>query len=134
MRGVDATLEVLKRGGVDSIFGIPGGPLIPLFDALFDDPDLRLYLTRHEQGAGHMAEGYAKVSGRVAVCTGTSGPGATNLVTPIAEAVSSAGPLSMASGFPSSRLRVETSFQPHFSPIPQPIAFDMASFSAHLPA
>ena len=48
MRGVDATLEVLKRGGVDSIFGIPGGPLIPLFDALFDDPDLRLYLTRHE--------------------------------------------------------------------------------------
>jgi len=56
MRGVDATLEVLKRNGVDAIFGIPGGPLIPLFDALFGDSDIRLFLTRHEQGAGHMAE------------------------------------------------------------------------------
>ncbi len=98
MRGVDATLEVLKRNGVDSIFGIPGGPLIPLFDALFDDGDLRLYLTRHEQGAGHMAEGYAKVSGRVAVCTGTSGPGATNLVTPIADAYMDSVPMVALTG------------------------------------
>ncbi|MSO44669.1 MAG: biosynthetic-type acetolactate synthase large subunit [Thermoleophilia bacterium] len=98
MRGVDATLEVLKRGGVDAIFGIPGGPLIPLFDALFDDPDLRLFLTRHEQGAGHMAEGYAKVSGRVAVCTGTSGPGATNLVTPIADAYMDSIPMIALTG------------------------------------
>ncbi len=98
MRGVDATLEVLKRNGVDSIFGIPGGPLIPLFDALFDDPDLRLYLTRHEQGAGHMAEGYAKASGRLAVCTGTSGPGATNLVTPIADAYMDSVPMLALTG------------------------------------
>lgn len=67
MRAVDATLAGLKRAGVDAIFGLPGGPLIPLFDALHDDPDIRLYLVRHEQGAGHMAEGYAKVTGRVGV-------------------------------------------------------------------
>ncbi len=98
MRGVDATLEVLKRGGVDAIFGIPGGPLIPLFDALFDDPDIRLYLTRHEQGAGHMAEGYSKVTGRVGVCTATSGPGATNLVTPIADAYMDSIPMIALTG------------------------------------
>ena len=98
MRGVDATLEVLKRNGVDAIFGIPGGPLIPLFDALFDDSDIRLFLTRHEQGAGHMAEGYAKASGRVAVCTGTSGPGATNLVTPIADAYMDSVPMIALTG------------------------------------
>jgi len=98
MRGVDATLEVLKRNGVDAIFGIPGGPLIPLFDALFDDSDIRLFLTRHEQGAGHMAEGYAKASGRLAVCTGTSGPGATNLVTPIADAYMDSVPMLALTG------------------------------------
>ncbi len=98
MRGVDATLEVLKRGGVDAIFGIPGGPVIPLFDALFDDTDIRVFLTRHEQGAGHMAEGYAKVSGRVGVCTATSGPGATNLVTPIADASMDSVPLIAITG------------------------------------
>ncbi len=98
MRGVDATLEVLKRGGVDAIFGIPGGPVIPLFDALFDDTDIRVFLTRHEQGAGHMAEGYAKVSGRVGVCTGTSGPGATNLVTPIADAYMDSVPMIALTG------------------------------------
>ncbi|MBM3635286.1 MAG: biosynthetic-type acetolactate synthase large subunit [Actinobacteria bacterium] len=98
MRGVDATLEILKRNGVDAIFGIPGGPLIPLFDALFDDSDLRLFLTRHEQGAGHMAEGYAKASGRLAVCTGTSGPGATNLVTPITDAYMDSVPMLALTG------------------------------------
>ncbi len=98
MRGVDATLEVLKRNGVDAIFGIPGGPLIPLFDALFDHSDIRLFLTRHEQGAGHMAEGYAKASGRIAVCTGTSGPGATNLVTPIADAYMDSVPMLALTG------------------------------------
>ena len=98
MRAVDATLESLKQAGVDSIFGIPGGPVIPLFDALMDDPDIRLYLTRHEQGAGHMAEGYAKVTGRVGVCTATSGPGATNLVTPIADAYMDSVPLLALTG------------------------------------
>ena len=63
MRAVDATLACLKRAGVNAIFGLPGGPVIPLFDALHDDPDIRTFLVRHEQGAGHMAEGYAKVTG-----------------------------------------------------------------------
>ena len=98
MRAVDATLAGLKRAGVNAIFGLPGGPLIPLFDALHDDPDIRLYLVRHEQGAGHMAEGYAKVTGRVGVCTATSGPGATNLVTPIADAYMDSVPLLAITG------------------------------------
>jgi len=98
VRAVDATLAGLKRAGVDAIFGLPGGPLIPLFDALHDDSDIRLYLVRHEQGAGHMAEGYAKVTGRVGVCTATSGPGATNLVTPIADAYMDSVPLLAITG------------------------------------
>ncbi|MEQ8834346.1 MAG: biosynthetic-type acetolactate synthase large subunit [Miltoncostaeaceae bacterium] len=98
MRAVDATLACLKRAGVDAIFGIPGGPVIPLFDALHDDPDIRLFLARHEQGAGHMAEGYAKVTGRAGVCTATSGPGATNLVTPIADAYMDSVPLVAITG------------------------------------
>ena len=98
MRGVDATLAGLKRAGIDAVFGIPGGPVIPLFDALNDDPDIRTYLTRHEQGAGHMAQGYAKVTGKAAVCTGTSGPGATNLVTPIADAYMDSVPMVALTG------------------------------------
>jgi len=98
MRAVDETLASLKRSGVDAIFGLPGGPLIPLFDALHDDPDIRLFLVRHEQGAGHMAEGYAKVTGRVGVCTATSGPGATNLVTPIADAYMDSVPMVAITG------------------------------------
>src|SRR5262245_59716391 len=98
MRAVDATLAGLKRAGVDAIFGVPGGPVIPLFDALHDDPDIRTYLVRHEQGAGHAAEGYAKVTGRVGVCTATSGPGATNLVTPIADAYMDSVPLVAITG------------------------------------
>jgi acetolactate synthase-1/2/3 large subunit len=98
MRAVDATLSCLKRAGVDAIFGLPGGPVIPLFDALHDDPDIRTYLVRHEQGAGHMAEGYAKATGRVGVCTATSGPGATNLVTPIADAYMDSVPLLALTG------------------------------------
>jgi acetolactate synthase I/II/III large subunit len=98
MRAVDATLNCLKRAGVDAIFGLPGGPVIPLFDALHDDPDIRTYLVRHEQGAGHMAEGYAKATGRVGVCTATSGPGATNLVTPIADAYMDSVPLLALTG------------------------------------
>jgi acetolactate synthase-1/2/3 large subunit len=98
MRAVDATLAGLKRAGVDAIFGIPGGPVIPLFDALYDEPAIRTFLVRHEQGAGHMAEGYAKVTGRVGVCTATSGPGATNLVTPITDAYMDSVPLLAITG------------------------------------
>ncbi len=98
MRAVDAALDGLKRAGVDAVFGIPGGPVIPLFDALSDQPDIRTFLTRHEQGAGHMAQGYAKVTGRAAVCTATSGPGATNLVTPIADAYMDSVPMVALTG------------------------------------
>jgi len=98
MRAVDATLEGLKRAGVDAIFGIPGGPVIPLFDALHDDASIRTFLTRHEQGAGHAAQGYAKVTGRAGVCTATSGPGATNLVTPITDAYMDSVPLVALTG------------------------------------
>ena len=98
MRAVDATLASLKRAGVDAIFGLPGGPVIPLFDALHDDPDIRTFLVRHEQGAGHMAEGYAKVTGRAGVCTATSGPGATNLVTPITDAYMDSVPMVAITG------------------------------------
>lgn len=81
-----AILEQLKLHGVQVMFGYPGGAVIPLYDAIYEEEDIRHVLVRHEQGAGHMAEGYAKVTGKVGVCIATSGPGATNLVTPIADA------------------------------------------------
>jgi acetolactate synthase-1/2/3 large subunit len=76
----------LEEVGAEVIFGIPGGAILPAYDPLFDSTRLRHILVRHEQGAGHAAEGYAQASGRVGVCLATSGPGATNLVTPIADA------------------------------------------------
>jgi acetolactate synthase I/II/III large subunit len=81
-----AILEQLKLHGVQVMFGYPGGAVIPLYDAIYEEDEIRHVLVRHEQGAGHMAEGYAKVTGKVGVCIATSGPGATNLVTPIADA------------------------------------------------
>ena len=86
MRAVDAIMECLKAEGVDAVFGIPGGANLPTYDALYD-AGIRNILCRHEQGAGHAAEGYAKASGKVGVALATSGPGATNLVTPIADAM-----------------------------------------------
>jgi acetolactate synthase I/II/III large subunit len=86
MTGGKAILEQLKLHGVQVMFGYPGGAVIPLYDAIYEEEEIRHVLVRHEQGAGHMAEGYAKVTGKVGVCIGTSGPGATNLVTPIADA------------------------------------------------
>ncbi len=86
MRAVDAIIESLKAEGVEAVFGIPGGANLPTYDALYDG-GIRHVLCRHEQGAGHAAEGYAKASGRVGVALATSGPGATNLVTPIADAM-----------------------------------------------
>ncbi len=86
MRAVDAMVECLKAEGVDTVFGLPGGANLPTYDALYDG-GVRHVLCRHEAGAGHAAEGYAKASGRVGVALATSGPGATNLVTPIADAM-----------------------------------------------
>jgi acetolactate synthase-1/2/3 large subunit len=85
MRAVDAIMECLKAEGVDTVFGIPGGANLPTYDALYDG-GIRHILCRHEQGAGHAAAGYAKASGKVGVALATSGPGATNLVTAIADA------------------------------------------------
>jgi acetolactate synthase-1/2/3 large subunit len=84
--GADALCEALIRQGVEVIFGYPGGVILPLYDVWADYPELRTILVRHEQGAAHAADGYARASGRVGVCLGTSGPGATNLVTGIATA------------------------------------------------
>jgi len=84
--GAHVLLEALKAEGVQTVFGLPGGAVIPIMDAFYDDPDLRFVLMRHEQGAGHAADGYARATGRVGVCVATSGPGATNLVTALATA------------------------------------------------
>ncbi|HXG40081.1 MAG TPA: biosynthetic-type acetolactate synthase large subunit [Candidatus Limnocylindrales bacterium] len=84
--GADAVCEALIRQGVDVIFGYPGGVILPLYDVFGDYPELRHILVRHEQGGGHAADGYARATGKVGVCLATSGPAATNLVTPIATA------------------------------------------------
>jgi acetolactate synthase I/II/III large subunit len=97
VRAVDAIIECLKAEGVDTVFGIPGGANLPTYDALYDG-GVRHVLCRHEQGAGHAAEGYAKASGKVGVALATSGPGATNLVTPIADAVMDSVPTVFITG------------------------------------
>jgi acetolactate synthase-1/2/3 large subunit len=84
--GADVVCEALLRQGADVLFGYPGGVILPLYDVFGDYPELRHVLVRHEQGAAHAADGYARATGRVGVCMGTSGPGATNLVTGLATA------------------------------------------------
>ena len=84
--GAQSLIRSLESAGAENIFGIPGGAILPAYDPLFDSVKLRHILVRHEQGAGHAAQGYAVASGKVGVCIATSGPGATNLVTPIADA------------------------------------------------
>src|SRR5579875_2348945 len=98
IKGSRALLECLKREGVDTIFGYPGGAIIPIYDAIYHFPDIKHILVRHEQGAGHMAEGYALATGKVGVCLATSGPGATNLVTPITDAMMDSVPLVAITG------------------------------------
>jgi acetolactate synthase-1/2/3 large subunit len=98
MTGADAILRSLEAEGVDVMFGLPGGAILPLYDAMARGTTVRHVLARHEQGAGHMAEGYARASGRVGVAIATSGPGATNLVTPIADAWMDSTPLVCITG------------------------------------
>ena len=86
LTGAQALIRSLELLGVDTVFGLPGGAILPTYDPLMDSTKLRHILVRHEQGAGHAAEGYAAASGRLGVCIATSGPGATNLVTAIADA------------------------------------------------
>jgi acetolactate synthase-1/2/3 large subunit len=85
MNGAQSLVNALEAAGVDVMFGIPGGAILPAYDPIFDSK-IRHILVRHEQGAGHAATGYAQATGRVGVCIATSGPGATNLVTPLADA------------------------------------------------
>ena len=86
INGAEAVVRSLEELGTDVVFGLPGGAVLPLYDALYSSEKLNHILVRHEQGAGHAATGYAQATGRVGVCIATSGPGATNLVTPIADA------------------------------------------------
>ena len=93
MKGSQALVAALEHEGCEVIFGYPGGVAIPFYDALYDAKQLRHILVRHEQGAAHAADGYARATGKVGVCTATSGPGATNLVTGIATAYLDSSPL-----------------------------------------
>jgi acetolactate synthase I/II/III large subunit len=98
LTGAQALVGALERLGVDVVFGIPGGAILPLYDPLFDSVSVRHILVRHEQGAGHAAAGYAQVTGRPGVCMATSGPGATNLVTPLADAYMDSVPVVAITG------------------------------------
>ena len=109
--GADAVCESLLRQGVDVWFGYPGGVVLPLYDVLVDYPELRHILVRHEQGAAHAADGYARSTGRVGVCLGTSGPGATNLVTGIGNAMLDSVPIVAITGNVVSSLLGKDAFQ-----------------------
>ncbi len=98
MTGAQALIECLRREEVEVIFGYPGGVLLPIYDVLYDVKGIRHILVRHEQGAAHMADGYARASGKVGVCMATSGPGATNLVTGIATAYMDSVPIVAITG------------------------------------
>ncbi|MQA99398.1 MAG: acetolactate synthase large subunit [Actinobacteria bacterium] len=97
LSGASSLIRSLEAAGVEFVFGIPGGAILPAYDPLIGSP-IRHLLMRHEQGAGHAAEGYAQVTGKVGVCMATSGPGATNLVTPIANAMMDSVPLVAITG------------------------------------
>jgi acetolactate synthase-1/2/3 large subunit len=97
MSGAKSLVQSLEFAGVDVMFGLPGGAILPAYDPIFDS-SIRHILVRHEQGAGHAATGYAQVTGRVGVCIATSGPGATNLVTPLADAAMDSVPMVAITG------------------------------------
>lgn len=98
LSGADIVMECLLREGVDVVFGYPGGAILPVYDALTKYPQIHHVLVRHEQGASHMADGYARATGRVGVAIATSGPGATNLVTGIATAMMDSSPIVCITG------------------------------------
>ncbi|MCX5709396.1 MAG: biosynthetic-type acetolactate synthase large subunit [Candidatus Omnitrophica bacterium] len=110
MIGAQILIECLKREGVEVIFGYPGGQVLPIFDRLYD-ADVKFILTRHEQGAAHAADGYARATGKVGVCLATSGPGATNLVTGIANAYMDSIPMVAITGQVKSFLIGNDAFQ-----------------------
>src|SRR5690348_3101522 len=109
--GAQALVMALERVGVEVVFGIPGGAVLPAYDPLLDSSQIRHILARHEQGAGHAATGYAQATGRTGVCMATSGPGATNLVTPIADAYMDSVPVVAITGQVSTNLIGTDGFQ-----------------------
>ncbi|WP_314647096.1 acetolactate synthase large subunit [uncultured Microbacterium sp.] len=109
--GAEAVVRSLELLGITDVFGLPGGAILPVYDPLMDASQLRHILVRHEQGAGHAAEGYASASGKVGVCIATSGPGATNLVTAIADAYMDSVPLLAITGQVFSTLMGTDAFQ-----------------------
>ncbi len=111
MTGAQALVRALESAGAEIAFGIPGGAILPAYDPLFDSKKLRHVLVRHEQGAGHAAEGYAMATGKVGVCIATSGPGATNLVTPISNAYMDSTPIVAITGQVSSAMIGSDAFQ-----------------------
>ncbi|WP_369812780.1 acetolactate synthase large subunit [Kineosporia sp. R_H_3] len=122
MTGAASLVRSLEAVGVDVVFGIPGGAILPLYDPLMDSPSVRHILVRHEQGGGHAAEGYAYATGRVGVCMATSGPGATNLVTPIADAYMDSVPMVAITGqVPSSSIGTDAFQEADISGITMPI-------------
>src|SRR5687768_446230 len=110
LRGAHIIWKCLVEQGVDTVFGYPGGAILPAYDALLDHP-IRHVLVRHEQGATHMADGYARASGRVGVALATSGPGATNLVTGIANAMMDSIPIVCITGQVAESLLGSDAFQ-----------------------
>src|SRR4030065_2230570 len=98
LSGAEILIESLKKEGVDTVFGIPGGVVLQIFDVLYNEKDLKFVLTRHEQGATHAADGYARATGKPAVALVTSGPGATNTVTGIPTANMASIPIFVFSG------------------------------------
>jgi acetolactate synthase-1/2/3 large subunit len=109
--GAQSLIRALEYAGVDTVFGIPGGAILPAYDPLFDSQQIRHILVRHEQGAGHAAQGYAQATGRTGVCMATSGPGATNLVTPIADAYMDSVPMVAITGQVASKAIGTDAFQ-----------------------
>ena len=98
MTGAEVMVKCLAEQGVSTVFGYPGGAILPFYDALREAADIRHILTAHEQGAAHAADGYARASGRTGVCIATSGPGATNIVTGLATAYLDSVPLVAITG------------------------------------
>src|SRR3954469_5731649 len=120
--GAQSLIRSLEAAGVEIIFGIPGGAILPAYDPMFDSKQIRHILVRHEQGAGHAAEGYAVATGRVGVCMATSGPGATNLVTPIADAYMDSVPIVAVTGqVPSGAIGTDAFQEADISGITMPI-------------
>ncbi|MFJ9773482.1 acetolactate synthase large subunit [Kitasatospora sp. NPDC101157] len=111
MTGAQSLIRSLEAVGADTVFGIPGGAILPAYDPLMDSVKVRHILVRHEQGAGHAATGYAQATGRVGVCMATSGPGATNLVTPIADAYMDSVPMVAITGQVASKAIGTDAFQ-----------------------